>query len=1123
MKIRSIFLNSISFIALTFTGNAFAEALPGDCSSGSCAPVAGTYEIDNATAPVAGSLTINPGVSISYQRDAVGFGITGNLIINGDGTSGQGSFLLEGTSTAMETVFVGGDIEVNGGDLRSIPQVPTSTSLYGAQIAEFGVETNGSFTIKDNISTGSTVTFSGSSFRIKNDSPTASSFIMENGTLLVEKGTAPEGSRAAFVMEENSTGSFEIQNGTATFEDAIVSRLSGGNMVIGEDLGDDEDPFLASNQPVVNLTRSNFSLEGATGDIHVKKGALTLTGSVMSTSSTNTSTSNITFENAILSMNQNSNLIAASSNTGNMTFTNTHIEMGIGDTADASIIQQVGKGNISFTGGYRNGDSFSLILEGRTSFSLNNASQGTYSLTVDDASLKDLASIENNGLGATTLSNIKLTGGASIEHNNDATFTLTNGSFTDTASLTIGIGGATNATLGAEVGELLSFSDQTSITFSSEGILTLSGGTISLGTDAAPEDEKMTVLLRHAATSALTIDGADTVVNLGLIDLQYTDDAEASAFNFDLKAGTMNLINYTTLTTNSLTVDDFTINGDFTLDLQGITAFNGTLTASGMSLTIPDDPSNIAFGATSHVVLKNLTISNSYDGIHDLTVGSTLNLGENILTLNDLTLSNAATINLYLPNTATDTNGDVVADYGRINANSITVGTSSEDRVTVNLTVQEWMYFKQDGTTFKFIGTTDALDASQFNLVNNRYEFEAVTCTDGNGLCYIARYSTDGADATESMGGDEEQVAIAGAFLDGRPFDSSAEIFPVADALNELSQSTDATEQATYLKLLSLVGPEKEGLERQTAITSNNMVLQTISNRFGNPTFHVYSGGMNSGDNFFNSGFWVQTLYNRTKKIDESDTLKDGYEGKNIGGAMGLDAQLFDSMMVGFGYSYTSSSIDNSDKTREIDIKNNSAFVYAKYQPNNFYVNLIGTYSTGENEMHQTMTVGTTSLTELDVKSTYDTKSYSGQVMFGYETDIITPSIGARYFKITQEAYTDAIGQEFGETSSDFATAIAELSYASTFEFSRRAHFSTALKVGGTYDVKTSKGETVVSLPNGNIYTVEGKELDRAAATAGASITFEIDGNAEIELSYDYEKRKNYQSETGSVKAKLYF
>ena len=182
-----------------------------------------------------------------------------------------------------------------------------------------------------------------------------------------------------------------------------------------------------------------------------------------------------------------------------------------------------------------------------------------------------------------------------------------------------------------------------------------------------------------------------------------------------------------------------------------------------------------------------------------------------------------------------------------------------------------------------------------------------------------------------------------------------------------------------------------------------------------------------------------------------------------------LQSQIQDNLTVGMGYAGTK-SISKED-WRRTEVDSNTGFISVQYQPSNWWINAVVTYSRSEyNEEKQ--------IIGMKGSANYNVDSIGSQIMTGYRMKvgdfIVNPEIGARYISVNQEGYTDSFGTTAEKTTSAYVTALAGVKVGADLGWIRPL---VGVSVG--YDIKTDDHSTLNTLANGGIYYSDGKALDK--------------------------------------------
>ena len=273
-----------------------------------------------------------------------------------------------------------------------------------------------------------------------------------------------------------------------------------------------------------------------------------------------------------------------------------------------------------------------------------------------------------------------------------------------------------------------------------------------------------------------------------------------------------------------------------------------------------------------------------------------------------------------------------------------------------------------------------------------------------------------------------------------------------------------------------------------------------------------YARGLASGDMYREDAIWVQGLYNHSELSDTKEAK--GFEIDSYGGAIGLDNYVTDSLKLGIGYAYTHGDI--SGFLRDTDVDTHTGFVYGEFKPNRWFLNAIASYSFASYDEEKRVST-------FKVKGDYDVNAFGAQVMTGYKMGYVTPELGVRYLNVKQDAYEDSIGQRVDAVSNDVLTGVFGIRIKQDFFPNRGFSIRPEVHVAATYDFVQDDAVSVVSLPNGSVYQIEGENLDKFGLEAGAGLTLDVGNRLEMAVSYEGKFRKDYTDHSGLVNMKFKF
>lgn len=516
---------------------------------------------------------------------------------------------------------------------------------------------------------------------------------------------------------------------------------------------------------------------------------------------------------------------------------------------------------------------------------------------------------------------------------------------------------------------------------------------------------------------------------------------------------------------------------------SSVVAINGSVDISQSVLSILNG-NTLRLGACSNNSFKN---------------GSYLSLGTGKLDLSggNLTMSGDSTLTLRIASES---------EYGQIlNAGTINI----EQGAGLDVSIDKNVVSKGETKEFQILSGT--VDGKWVNL-NRRYEFDHL----GEGK-YAVTQVADAGDIVIMDGGTENNANTANAWLEGNNFANGSEAAKVYDELDYLSQYGQGSE---YVDALTALAPDAAPLVRSLTTENSNQIFSTVQNRLeGGSSLRMkpgragrYARGLASGDMYREDAIWVQGLYNHSELSDTKEAK--GFEIDSYGGAIGLDNYVTDSLKLGIGYAYTHGDI--SGFLRDTDVDTHTGFVYGEFKPNRWFLNAIASYSFASYDEEKRVST-------FKVKGDYDVNAFGAQVMTGYKMGYVTPELGVRYLNVKQDAYEDSIGQRVDAVSNDVLTGVFGIRIKQDFFPNRGFSIRPEVHVAATYDFVQDDAVSVVSLPNGSVYQIEGENLDKFGLEAGAGLTLDVGNRLEMAVSYEGKFRKDYTDHSGLVNMKFKF
>lgn len=260
-----------------------------------------------------------------------------------------------------------------------------------------------------------------------------------------------------------------------------------------------------------------------------------------------------------------------------------------------------------------------------------------------------------------------------------------------------------------------------------------------------------------------------------------------------------------------------------------------------------------------------------------------------------------------------------------------------------------------------------------------------------------------------------------------------------------------------------------------------------------------------------NFGAWAQAFYAKSKIDGDS-----GFDGDATGFAFGFDGSVTEHLILGLGYSNTSSDADSGQHS--LTTTNDAFFLYGMYKPGNWYYSGVLTYGSSDTDETADFTGG--------LKKTY---SYGGsfisaQLMAGLDTQTpVSAAGGLRFTTLSTDSY-ERSGQKVSGFTSNTLTMIAEGRYAKDYmNETQDAIFRPEARLALTYDFVNKSENAQVTLPNNVTYRVEGEDVGKVGFELGLSASYNFTNTVEVSAGWDGEFKSGYSNNTFSAKVRFNF
>ena len=535
----------------------------------------------------------------------------------------------------------------------------------------------------------------------------------------------------------------------------------------------------------------------------------------------------------------------------------------------------------------------------------------------------------------------------------------------------------------------------------------------------------------------------------------------------------------------------FTTNADLLLNESAINN-NGTLNITAGILK-----NNVNGGKT---IVGNSAILQSLN-VADVDMNGTWNIGSNTVHASNAKINGQ--VNVDINGVSADSNEYV---GGKLIANNITLDNNSELRFVVSANDLE----RGQSTGDLSVIESDTWTGNWHNIsqANNKYDFTF----DDVAHTVKFTYARTAEDIINEVGGSQNAVAVGNAW-DTEAMLTDEFIDRVIQRIVERLNYAIQYNIEEYLRLLNNIAPTDTNVVSGTATS----VINAISNQISDRLSHF---GRNGGDMMEGVAVWGQGLFNHSAQSGDAE-----FTGNTFGFSLGADKKINDTTVLGLGYALNNTSATSGQ--RDITSTGHTLFLYGEYRPMIMYKESEDAsdadvkYTQSPFHIDGTMAYGMAGYSEENavdgISSEYDTTTISLNGNVGYNiTDTIDLFVGGRYMKVSQDDYTDNLGQRISVKDDDIITARFGGKYVGNYELLvPTAHLELS------YDVKSSDRLAVVNTANSS-YQITGKAINSFGVQTGFGFMMNVD-NWKLSLNYDLDWHPDFISHTGRIKAKYAF
>lgn len=450
---------------------------------------------------------------------------------------------------------------------------------------------------------------------------------------------------------------------------------------------------------------------------------------------------------------------------------------------------------------------------------------------------------------------------------------------------------------------------------------------------------------------------------------------------------------------------------------------------------------------------------------------------------------------------------------GSLQSNDISVGQTSSDGAKLLVTLSKDFLTDEAGISKQL--ASSAVKNGSFALADAKNALYNVSFDNTTNTVTAQRKSQqEQNEIIKQSGGTDNNMHVINAFTSASDLGSDA-ANQTADLINSLAQ----TDTVAAVNATTALAPETASSRQTVQSAVTQQVFAAVNARMadasasGPSSFALGEEDLSYANDVQNYSVWAQGLINKSHK--EAASGASAFTGRSTGLAGGADLKLGDEWLAGLGYAYTHTNVDSFN--RHSRILGDNFFAYAQYRPGDFFVQ--GAFNYGDSKYEEEKY-----LPGMQVNADYHVKTYAANLTAGYDVnDWFTPLAGVRYMNLQQEGYKDSSDQSVSAAKSDYFTGVLGVQAAAPYRTAYGLRLKPQVNAGVAYDFLSDNAAGSVLLPNGASYDVNGERLHRLSFEAGVSLSALISDSTEILLSYDGSFRRDYNSNTGTLKLRYMF
>lgn len=310
------------------------------------------------------------------------------------------------------------------------------------------------------------------------------------------------------------------------------------------------------------------------------------------------------------------------------------------------------------------------------------------------------------------------------------------------------------------------------------------------------------------------------------------------------------------------------------------------------------------------------------------------------------------------------------------------------------------------------------------------------------------------------------------------------------------------------------------------AFDNNSQVASMISERLNFNHLYLPLAATCLGKKPQQDNVWGQVFGSSARQ--QNSTQSYGYNTDSFGVTFGADKEISNDLRLGAALSFADSKIKSKDYLKSTDVETFQGNVYGSYEINNFFVNSTLGFSHNRYNTHRTLLVVNEQASSKHNGQTYFAQAEAGYVArFSYDVAVLpTLTFSAAQNKVNRysENGGGTLNLSVKERDVNFMELRAGTEIRQDFFLSNGSVLTPSLGVSVGYDFAGDKQRAIVNFVNENYsFETTAANISKTSLRLKAGLDLYNSNSVSLGANYVYEKRVNYDSHLGQLKASYSF